>query len=322
MDSVLRRWTIWNTLFLMFWIAAHSACPARSPRWSASRCRCRCNCSLHLAAACPPVLQPGHLSPGPTFCCHVTTLWAPPPAGRHINRPDAAIMDGPLWLHWPKLGLWLLLESILLALTIKVKEPGSTFQWDPAITNCREQAWSCEFSSERTCCPRCLPARLPARLPASQPSSSQSARCPPLPPCACCSLCHRAAGLEHGLPGGLLSVLRTLHRPCHEQPQAPAIQQHAHGKPDRAPAGAATNPGGWRAQRRPACSRSVGLCSLACCPRCAAPAVLPSLQIRLRTPPIIFFVLCAITYSFGEPGSSAGSQPASAVRPPCSTRPA
>lgn len=30
-----RRWTIWNTIFLMFWVQAHSANPARGPYWGA-----------------------------------------------------------------------------------------------------------------------------------------------------------------------------------------------------------------------------------------------------------------------------------------------
>ena len=118
-----------------------------------------------------------------SWCCSLPR--SPPSAGRHIDRPDAAIMDGPLWLHWPKLGLWLLLEGILLALTIEVKEAGSTFQWNPAIPNCREQAWSCEFNSESARCPRCLPACiLLGSAAAAWPSGRPSRMCTPGLPAA------------------------------------------------------------------------------------------------------------------------------------------
>lgn len=43
---------------------------------------------------------------------------APHPAGKHISRPDAAIMDAPLWCHYRKLGLWLTLEGVLIALSV------------------------------------------------------------------------------------------------------------------------------------------------------------------------------------------------------------
>ena len=212
-----------------------------------------------------------------SWCCSLPR--SPPSAGRHIDRPDAAIMDGPLWLHWPKLGLWLLLEGILLALTIEVKEAGSSFRWNPAIPICREQAWSCEFNSESASLPP-LPASLlaaicaavawpsggtslactaalPAALncfafPHDSKSSSHSQHTPcarpapdlPCPaPCpAACSRWPRAGGPQHGLPGGLLSSVHPFHCPRHDQPEASALQQHAHGKSDRPPASAASNP--------------------------------------------------------------------------------
>ena len=59
-------------------------------------------------------------------------------------------MDAPLRAHWPKLGLWGLLEAILIALSVVVKaDPGGTFTWDPTITDCRDQAWNCQFSRAR-----------------------------------------------------------------------------------------------------------------------------------------------------------------------------
>ncbi len=39
-------------------------------------------------------------------------------AGKHISRPDAAVMDAPLWCHYRKLALWVVLEGILIALSI------------------------------------------------------------------------------------------------------------------------------------------------------------------------------------------------------------
>lgn len=68
------------------------------------------------------------------------------PAGKWVGRSDAAIMDAPLRAHWRKLGLWLLLEGILLALTVVVKADPAEFVWDPSIPDCHDQAWNCQFS--------------------------------------------------------------------------------------------------------------------------------------------------------------------------------
>jgi len=54
-------------------------------------------------------------------------------------------MDAPLRYHWPKLGLWLGLEGILLGLTIHLQTSHRPMTWDPAITDCRQQDWDCSF---------------------------------------------------------------------------------------------------------------------------------------------------------------------------------
>ena len=59
-------------------------------------------------------------------------------------------MDAPLWLHWPKLGLWVTLEGILLGLTLVVQTRSDPpVVWNPAISDCRFQAWDCSFNGER-----------------------------------------------------------------------------------------------------------------------------------------------------------------------------
>lgn len=55
-------------------------------------------------------------------------------------------MDAPLHMHWPKLGLWLTLEGILLALSIIILRHPSAMEWDEAQPDCRKQPWNCHFS--------------------------------------------------------------------------------------------------------------------------------------------------------------------------------
>ncbi|KAI7844547.1 hypothetical protein COHA_001905 [Chlorella ohadii] len=66
---------------------------------------------------------------------------------KHISRPDAAVMDAPLWCHYRKLALWVVLEGILIALSIVARTDHAEFYWDPAITDCRQQGWTCQFSA-------------------------------------------------------------------------------------------------------------------------------------------------------------------------------
>ncbi|GAB4817731.1 hypothetical protein N2152v2_004777 [Parachlorella kessleri] len=67
---------------------------------------------------------------------------------RRINRWDGAVMDAPLWVHWPKLGLWVAFEAVLLALTgyldhldlpVKTSEPAGT------ELKCRDWQYNCAF---------------------------------------------------------------------------------------------------------------------------------------------------------------------------------
>lgn len=48
---------------------------------------------------------------------HPTSLH-PSRAGQFASRPDAAIIDAPLWAHWHKLPLWCTVQGILLAMTV------------------------------------------------------------------------------------------------------------------------------------------------------------------------------------------------------------
>ena len=53
--------------------------------------------------------------------CKCAAVRVPNPhslAGKRVPRPDAAVMDAPLWCHYRKLALWVLLEGILIALSI------------------------------------------------------------------------------------------------------------------------------------------------------------------------------------------------------------
>ena len=68
------------------------------------------------------------------------------PAGRHADRPDAAIMDAPLWQHWPKLVLWLALEGVLLGISVLLTTAHPAVMGVPAIGDCSEQDWKCAFN--------------------------------------------------------------------------------------------------------------------------------------------------------------------------------
>ena len=61
-------------------------------------------------------------------------------------------MDAPLWVHWPKLGLWVAFEAVLLALTgyldhinlpIKTSEPAGT------ELKCKDWQYNCAFDGEQ-----------------------------------------------------------------------------------------------------------------------------------------------------------------------------
>ena len=64
-------------------------------------------------------------------------------------------MDAPLWVHWPKLGLWVAFEAVLLAMTgyldhmnlpIKTSEPAGT------ELECKDWQYNCSFDGEPSCC--------------------------------------------------------------------------------------------------------------------------------------------------------------------------
>ncbi|GAB4817729.1 hypothetical protein N2152v2_004775 [Parachlorella kessleri] len=67
---------------------------------------------------------------------------------RRINRVDAAIMDAPLWAHWPKLGLWVAFEAVLLALTGYLQRQDlapRSYQPPGTQGDCRHWVYDCEF---------------------------------------------------------------------------------------------------------------------------------------------------------------------------------
>lgn len=79
-------------------------------------------------------------------------------AGKHISRPDAAVMDAPLWCHYRKLALWLVLEGILIALSIVARTDHvsrclcEALSWCPGMHCARGWAvawWDC---GQRTPC--------------------------------------------------------------------------------------------------------------------------------------------------------------------------
>lgn len=111
--------------------------------------------------------------------------------------------------------------------------PQAEFYWDPNITDCRQQGWTCQFSSEAcspwgpwcptpTACSRqgCgpCPARTVPRLaslftlPAAWlPDRLSALQCAPCPDPG--RRCHHPAVTQRGLPGGILPHV-SLQRIC------------------------------------------------------------------------------------------------------------
>ena len=135
--------TMWNTLFLLYWIEVHSSNPARG-RWSEQ------SSAFEL-----PSLQMLDRLLSAAFCC----CWMMPP---DVSAPlavcseldptlESPVMDAPLWMHWRKCILWLVLEGLLLSNSILSKRFGhaSNFVPIPGVP-CRLQPWVCHAETITT----------------------------------------------------------------------------------------------------------------------------------------------------------------------------
>lgn len=96
------RWTVWNTLFLLFVVQASNLMPLKSTA-----------------------------------------------AAERTGRSDPLYLDAPtIWVHWPKLPLWVAMEACLLALTVEIVRGETSFGGTEGsgTGNCREATYTCSFS--------------------------------------------------------------------------------------------------------------------------------------------------------------------------------
>ena len=79
------------------------------------------------------------------------------PAVYRIKRFDAAVLDAPFWVHWPKLGPWLVFEAMLLALTgylDHMNVASRAYQPPGTEGDCTEWQYDCALGGECVPCPR------------------------------------------------------------------------------------------------------------------------------------------------------------------------
>lgn len=132
------RWTIWNTLFFIFIVQASLTNPVRNLPGGVLHCFCgvasmvACAAWLNCFPAC--VLTAVHL-----HACNEVL--------KKLMRRDAIMMDAPLWLHWPKLPMWLGFEAVQLALALQLVTDPSPQPAPLPQQSCRDVHYDCTFSS-------------------------------------------------------------------------------------------------------------------------------------------------------------------------------
>lgn len=106
-------WTIWNTFFLLFIVQASNLLP----------------------------MQPGQ-------------TWRTPFQPKGFGKPPEPkiYLDAPLWVHWPKLGLWVTMEGLLLGLSIDLAQNPTSSQVPGQAPlapgqSCRNAHYTCSFST-------------------------------------------------------------------------------------------------------------------------------------------------------------------------------
>jgi len=107
------RWTVWNSFFLIFLIQAPNMMPLPQRNSSEKENNLEKNNTqpwwrrlLHKGAFSLPGLG-RYLSPVAFVEAHNLT-----------NVEPTIYMDAPVWVHWPKFSLWIILEGCLLGLSI------------------------------------------------------------------------------------------------------------------------------------------------------------------------------------------------------------
>ena len=61
------------------------------------------------------------------------------------------MLDAPIWVHWPKLGLWMTFEAVLLALTgyLERQQLGTGAYQPPGTEgDCEQWEYNCSFDGE------------------------------------------------------------------------------------------------------------------------------------------------------------------------------
>jgi hypothetical protein len=148
------RWTCWNTLFLLYWVEAHSNNPATG-RWS--ECGCS-HCQLPTWRRHPLLRQLLQ----PRSCCrqgqNIRPLTLPPLPPAFAAIPSAgpneidlpAVIDAPLWWHWRKAGVWVILEGVMVAMAVLIRDSVAAHNKPPPdapTQDCRLWPYSCRGTS-------------------------------------------------------------------------------------------------------------------------------------------------------------------------------
>lgn len=103
------RWTMWNSIFLIYWVEARSNNPATG-RWSELARHARRGAPA-AAADGTRMGRPQHLpaipADMPARPAHAMRAAAGFPLDGDEAQRTPAVIDAPLWMHWRKLPLWL-----------------------------------------------------------------------------------------------------------------------------------------------------------------------------------------------------------------------
>jgi hypothetical protein len=135
------RWTIWNSFFLIFLVQASNMMPLPQPNKSVKEnnienknVRPWWRWLLHQGAFILPGLGRSISPIAFAEAYHSTTI------------EPKIYMDAPVWVHWPKLSLWIIMEGCLIGLTIDLdRHPAGLPVFTSGPTTFSSSQTSCNY---------------------------------------------------------------------------------------------------------------------------------------------------------------------------------
>ena len=137
------RWTIWNSIFLIFLIQASNLFPVPKKVERISKQVLR-----------TVEVPPGDASPSPSQL-HKSTNGGSGSGQRPTHTEPVLYMDVPVWHQWKKGLYWITMESFLLAISIVLTTndmvvtttPDTSTPTSPPTTDCTTLSYSCHFTT-------------------------------------------------------------------------------------------------------------------------------------------------------------------------------